>query len=97
MTADLDQLVKELKALPREKKLRLVERLEQDGFFDDNLSWKKIERGAYEDNQGRWSTTPPGSNGRSLLRFAGSIDINDLMTIQRAIDEGCETVDQEGW
>ena len=101
MTADLDRLVEELEALPRGKRLRLFERLEQDGFFDDNRTWKilvrqKIERGANKDGHEGYSLTPPGSNGRSLLRFAGTIDKNDLMKIQRAIDEGCEVIDQEG-
>jgi hypothetical protein len=102
VTADLDRLVEEIEALPREQKLQLVERLEQDGFFNDDRSdWtperKKTGGGVSEDNHGRFSTTPPGSNGRSLLRFAGTINENDLIAIQRAIEEGCEVVDQEGW
>lgn len=36
---------------------------------------------------------PPGTPGRDLLHFAGSIDPTDLEAISRAIEEGCEKVD----
>lgn len=95
MTADLDKLIKEIKALPQEKKLMLVERLEQDGFFDDYRLWKKTRVGTYKNNRIGSSKTPSGSNGLALLRFAGTIDKNDLVAIQKTIDEGCEAVDQK--
>jgi hypothetical protein len=56
VAADLDRLVEELEALPREQKLRLVERLQRDGFFDDGdqswywtPEWQKAEKEADED------------------------------------------------
>ena len=56
MAADLDRLVEELEALPREQKLQLVERLERDGFFDDDdqswywtPEWQAAEKEADED------------------------------------------------
>jgi len=35
--------------------------------------------------------------GRDLLRFAGSVTPADLAEINRAILEGCETVEQNAW
>jgi hypothetical protein len=35
--------------------------------------------------------------GRTLLRFAGTIDPSDLDVMQRAIEEDCERVDENGW
>jgi len=50
--ADLDRLVEELEALPREQRLQLVKRLERDGFFDDDdqswywtPEWQAAEKG----------------------------------------------------
>ena len=34
--------------------------------------------------------TPKGVEGKSLLRFAGSISAEDLQLMSKAIDEGCE-------
>lgn len=41
--------------------------------------------------------TPLGTPGRELLRFAGSFDPADLEVISRAILEGCENVEPNGW
>jgi hypothetical protein len=40
---------------------------------------------------------PAGTPGRSLLRFAGSVDLADLEPMSRAIQEGCEKVDPNAW
>ncbi|MCL6478689.1 MAG: XRE family transcriptional regulator [Peptococcaceae bacterium] len=37
------------------------------------------------------------TSGKSLLRFAGAIDPDDLKTIEQAIQEECEKVDQSDW
>ena len=40
MAPDLEKLVREIEALPREQKFQLVKRLQQDGFFaEDDQSW----------------------------------------------------------
>ena len=36
-----------------------------------------------------------GVAGRSLLRFAGSIPLEDVASIARAVGEGCERVDPD--
>ncbi|MBF0337095.1 MAG: hypothetical protein HQL05_04615 [Nitrospirae bacterium] len=36
---------------------------------------------------------PKGVDGKNLLKFAGTIDPNDLELMSKAIDEGCEQVD----
>ena len=37
--------------------------------------------------------TPKGVEGKSLLRFEGSISPDDLQLMSKAIEEGCEKVD----
>ena len=41
--------------------------------------------------------TPKGVEGKSLLRFEGSISGDDLQLMSKAIEEGCEKVDINEW
>ena len=38
-----------------------------------------------------------GVHGKDLLRFAGAIDAEDLIAIEKAIHEGCEKVNLDEW
>lgn len=38
-----------------------------------------------------------GTPGNDLLRFAGSLGDVDAADMLRAIEDGCEKVDQNGW
>ncbi len=38
-----------------------------------------------------------GVPGRELLRFAGTIEPDDLILMEKAIEEGCEQVDADEW
>jgi hypothetical protein len=38
-----------------------------------------------------------GTPGYKLLKFAGSIQLDDLTLMQDAIEEGCEQVDLDEW
>ncbi len=38
-----------------------------------------------------------GVPGHTLLRFAGTIDSNDLAAIAQVIEEDCEKVDRDEW
>ena len=40
---------------------------------------------------------PPGTPGRELLKFAGTISPEDCVLMEQAIEEGCEQVDLDGW
>lgn len=40
---------------------------------------------------------PKGTPVNSLLRFAGTISPEDGEAMMRAVDEGCEQVDPNGW
>jgi hypothetical protein len=40
---------------------------------------------------------PKGVDGKSLLRFEGTIPANDLELIAKAIEENCEKVDTSEW
>lgn len=41
--------------------------------------------------------SPKGIPGRDLVFFAGAIKSDDLMIMQKVIEEGCEKVDANGW
>lgn len=41
--------------------------------------------------------TPKGVPGHTLLRFAGCMDPDEADAMMRAIEEGCENVDPNGW
>lgn len=41
--------------------------------------------------------TPLGKPGSALLASAGTIDQADLASMSRSIEEGCESVDVNGW
>ena len=41
--------------------------------------------------------TSKGVEGKSLLRFEGSISKDDLQLMSKAIEEGCEKVDINEW
>lgn len=38
-----------------------------------------------------------GARGRTLLQFVGAIEKGDVKIMARAIEEGCEKVDADGW
>lgn len=40
---------------------------------------------------------PVGVPGKELLAFAGTIDHEDLDVMKQAVEDGCETVDLNGW
>lgn len=42
-------------------------------------------------------TLPPGTPGRHLLPFVGSISPEDLEAMSHAIQEGCEKIEPNGW
>lgn len=43
------------------------------------------------------SAMPAGVPGRDLTRLAGLIPADDLAAMARAIEEGCEQVDEREW
>lgn len=43
------------------------------------------------------SGLPPGTPGKDLLRFAGTISAQDAKQMRHAIEEGCERIDPNGW
>lgn len=47
----------------------------------------------------RSMTTKPGDgvNGSSLLRFAGTISVDEARRMSVAIEEGCEQIDPNEW
>jgi len=43
------------------------------------------------------SSQPNGGSGKSLLKYAGAIEQDDLAIIEQVIREGCETVNPDEW
>ncbi len=43
------------------------------------------------------NSRPKGEAGKTLLRFAGTIGKDDIVTIEAAIDHGCEIVNSNEW
>lgn len=43
------------------------------------------------------ASTPVGVPGKSLLQFAGTISLEDLVMMQQAIAADCEQVDLNEW
>lgn len=42
-------------------------------------------------------TGPKGVPGKQLLAFAGSIPLDDLKVMKKAIEDGCEKADLNEW
>lgn len=42
-------------------------------------------------------SAPRGVSGIYLLRFAGTIPLDDLQLMRQAIEEGCEQIDPNEW
>jgi hypothetical protein len=40
---------------------------------------------------------PKGVEGKSLLRFEGTISVDDLQLMSKTIEEGCERIDFNEW
>jgi hypothetical protein len=43
------------------------------------------------------AASPVGTKGADLLRFAGTISETDLDEMSRAVESGCERVDDDEW
>ena len=41
--------------------------------------------------------TPAGVHGSTLLQFAGTVDASEGEAMAKAIKDGCEKVDTDGW
>ncbi len=61
----------------------------------DQLSPELQERAA--DLVHELVTLPPGTAGKGLLRFAGTLDDDSAREMVTAIESGCEQVDLDGW
>ena len=70
-------------------KMKVIEQLET---LPENLQRKVLVF-----MQGLQSVAGRGVPGKQLLRFAGSIPLDDLELMQQAIEDGCERVDLNEW
>ncbi len=66
--------------------------VEQLRTLPQDLQWR-----VYEFTRALALSTPRGVPGQQLLRFAGTIEEDDLQLMREAIEEGCERVDANEW
>ncbi|MGB6063305.1 MAG: hypothetical protein WBG50_00755 [Desulfomonilaceae bacterium] len=52
-----------------------------------------LQRRVLEFALARAQSAPRGLPGRQLLRFAGSVSLDDIRSMSEAIERGCEQVD----
>jgi hypothetical protein len=70
----------------------MEEVLEQLKNLPHELQWRVLEF-----THALSISAPRGVPGRQLLRFAGSIPLDDLDLMSQAIEQGCEQVDADEW
>ena len=70
-------------------KMKVIEQLET---LPENL-----QRQVLVFIQGLQSVVGRGVAGKQLLKFAGSIPVDDLELMRQAIEDGCERVDVNEW
>ncbi|MFH0823622.1 MAG: hypothetical protein V2B18_12790 [Pseudomonadota bacterium] len=58
---------------------------------------QEMQRRVLEFTRALAQSTPRGVPGRQLLRFAGSIPLDDISVMGEAIQRGCEQVDIGEW
>jgi len=66
--------------------------IEQLKALPHELQWRVLEF-----TRALAVSTPHGVPGRQLLRFAGSIPMDDVQLMREAIEQGCEQVDANEW
>ena len=70
-------------------KMKVIEQLET---LPENL-----QRQVLVFMQGLQSVVGQGVLGKQLLKFAGSIPVDDLELMRQAIEDGCDRVDVNEW
>jgi hypothetical protein len=71
----------------------IVEKVvEQLKALPQELQWRVLEF-----TRALAISTPHGVPGAQLLRFAGTIPLEDVKVMRDAIEQGCEQVDVDEW
>ena len=68
---------------------RVMEQLET---LPSEMQWRVLEF-----TRALAASAPHGVPGRQLLRFSGTVPLDDLQVMRQAIAEGCEVVDGDEW
>jgi len=66
--------------------------IEQLKALPQELQWRVLEF-----TRALAVSTPHGIPGQQLLRFAGTIPLDDVRLMREAIEHGCEQVDADEW
>lgn len=66
--------------------------IEQLRSLPNELQWRVLEF-----TRALATSVPHGVPGQQLLRFAGTIPLDDLRLMRQAIEQGCEQVDTNEW
>ena len=68
---------------------KLIEQLKD---LPQELQWRVLEF-----TRALAVSTPHGVTGVQYLQFAGTIPLDDIKIMQKAIEQGCEQVDVNEW
>lgn len=66
--------------------------LEQVTVLPPRLQWRVLEYA-----RSLATPLPKGTPGRDLEKFAGTISHEDAAEMMAAIEEACETIDEDSW
>lgn len=66
--------------------------VEQLKALPHELQWRVLEF-----SRALSLSTPHGIGGQQLLKFAGTIPLDDVQLMRQAIEQGCEQVDANEW
>ncbi len=73
--------------------ISIVEKvIEQLKSLPQELQWR-----VFEFTRALVVSTPHGASGLQLLRFAGTIPMDDVKVMRETIEQGCEQVDANEW
>ena len=66
--------------------------IEQLKTIPQELQWRVLEF-----TRALALSTPHGIPGQQLIRFAGTIPLDDVRLMREAIEQGCERIDTNEW
>ena len=71
--------------------------LEKDILHQLNILGIEQQRQVLNFARALATNKPVGIAGKELLRFGGTIELQDLNEMSQAIEEGCEQVNSDEW
>ncbi len=89
------QLIEQFEQLPHAKQVRVLEFAR--GLVEDRSRRDPCGGSSEKREPTEQTTTPQGEPASNLLRFAGLFPPEDCDEIEKAIEEGCESIEPDEW